>query len=649
MACKTLADLVPVSSLGFSSVEKLLKKIPQIKPKKTKGWKELQKAMNVAMWLSNPSNLAALKQVADAIKNGDPRALLLLANLTTYAGMDGMVDLSKVGSALSGVKDAFDCINKNINALSEVENQIINTVRGVLTTSNMFSMLGLSQVMQDLHIADSYAFSQLQTEINSKLGFSVLASAPGLSGVLPAPPGLSQTEQALYAVNGLTQYMYLLSVASADPKAQSVLQHCSQAAALLSPTTASSQISTLPAASTKLITDAITNNLDTPTTIIASRSANAQALSALSSTTQVPTSSTPSGPLPAPPVPSGSEATVPMPPAAAQVLQTMGPVAVGNLQDAATKTEILLGQDAEVALWRKRQLQIIKSRYQKQFYQVDKDSKEVSSMTSQAAQGAQGLSSFLDLLQSRNPALSEQYRVLDFKLKLVTYAIADTSDQISSNSSKASQLSIYGSALQQFSPVNTRPYTASDPRTYGTVTAKGCTQNGVYSDACKKELENWLDSTYNDTWLSSSQKSVASLYAGIATRTGVPPRLAIALGLTEGSLSLTPGDHPNSNGTLDMGPLQINSAHVGESKPGGGTITLSDLRDQTFNISFGIDYFGKAYAKAKSLGFTGEELIRNAYLGYNSGPGTIGRVPANNANISRFLINYLRMSGCCHT
>lgn len=472
MACKTLEDIIPVSSLGFGAVDTLIKKIPQIQPGKTKGWKDLQKAMSVALWLSNPSNIAAIKQVADAIKRGDLSGLILISNLLSYVGMDGMINFSALGSKLSKVSEALDCVNQNINALSNIENQVVNTVQGVLTTSNVFAMLGLSDVMDSLGITDSYAFSQLQSEMNSKLGFVALSSVPGINGIVPIPQGLSQVEQAYYSANSLTQTMYLLSQAPTDPVAQEALQKTAQASTLISPSVAELQISTLPSAANQLITGAIENKSDVTTLTIETRSSNAQALSALTSSVQAQTGVTTPGVVPAPPIPGPGGQTQPMGVETASALQAQGPTAIGNLQDATNKTQLLKDDNKERIIWKQRQLNILKGKYQKQFYQVDKDIKEVSSMTSQVpliGGQAPDLSPLLSLLQSRNPVLSEHYRVLDFKLKLIKYDLESAEGEISSSNADSAQLGTYSSGLQYFSPVNGNPYSASDPRTAGRI------------------------------------------------------------------------------------------------------------------------------------------------------------------------------------
>jgi hypothetical protein len=646
MPCQTIESILPVSSLGFGAVDQLIQKIPQVKPGKTKSWQELQKIVGVMLWLSNPSNLAALKQIIDSL--GTLEGLMLLANLLSYAGMDGIIDFGKLGSSLAGVKDAFDCITQNINAIMSVENQVINTVQGVLTTSNIFAMLGMSQVMERLGITDSYAFSQLSSEMTSKLGFASLTNIPGINGVLPVPPNVTQAEQTFYSVNSLTQTIYLLSQTPTNPVAQTVLQKTAQAASIVAPSVAAQQIGTLPEAPAQTILSAVSKGTDTTSEIMAQRSNNAAALATLSATAQSVPAPAPAS-VPTPPIPSPTGGLAPMGVATAQALASQGPVAIGNLQDAADKTAVLIGGSTEVLLWRRRQVQFLLKKYKAEFYQVDKDLKEIASMGAQAplttGSGALDLIPLLSILQSRNPALLERYRVLDFKIKNLQHDLDAINAEYSTSQSNVSQLQTYSNALQQFSPTNTRPYTGSDPRT--AVNAQGCMLNGTYSDSCQKELQDPTNPNYDDSWLSPSQQETAKRLAVAAQQQGVPVRLAVALGLTEGSLSMNPGTPQNPNGTVDIGPLQINSSHVGNPKPGGGTITLADLWNPDFNISYGINYLSQAYNKSKSMGFTGEELIRNTYLGYNSGLGAIGTVSPSNANVSRFVVNYLKSSGCC--
>jgi hypothetical protein len=501
MACETIASILPVSSLGFGAVDQLIQKIPQAKPGKTKTWQELQKMVGVALWLSNPSNLAALKQIIDSF--GTLEGLMLMANLLSYAGMDGIIDFGKAGASLAKIKSAFDCINQNINAITTVENQVINTVQGVLTTSNIFAMLGVSNVMESLGITDSYAFSQLSSEMTSKIGFAGLSSVPGINGVIPFPPSVASAEQTAYTVNSLTQTIYLLSQTPTNPVAQEALQKTAQAASIVAPSVASQQISTLPQAPDQTILSAVSKGTDAALETMTARADNASAWSTLSATAQSVPTPAPSA-VPSPSIPSATGGTAPMSATTAQALVSQGPVAIGNLQDAANKTSVLIGDNTEILLWKRRQVQFLLKKYQAEFYQVDKDLKEIASMGAQApltaGSGALDLVPLLSILQSRNPGLLERYRVLDFKIKNLQHDLFAIDSGYTSSQSNMAQLQTYSSALQQFSPTNNRPYSASDPRTASKVSP---------TNSC-----GWvyLDSTIPGYTLTGESRSIQVLF-----------------------------------------------------------------------------------------------------------------------------------------
>jgi len=241
MACQTVADLVPISLIGAKPIEELLKKIPQYQVTGIKNWKGMQ-VIQATLWLSNPTNLATILKAIEYIKDfknlGDLSKIMFLSNLLQYMGISGFIDFSKLDTeAMQKVTDALGCITKNIDVLQTLESSLMETVHSILNTSNIYQMLGVSDVMNDLGITDSYLFSELNSTLNNTMGISQLSNIPGINGTIPLPDSITQALTTTYVINGLAQTIGYMSLAQNNPQAQGVLAAAGQLANQVDPKT----------------------------------------------------------------------------------------------------------------------------------------------------------------------------------------------------------------------------------------------------------------------------------------------------------------------------------------------------------------------------------------------------------------------------
>jgi len=464
MACKTGTDIVPRLLDGLPNIREVTSKLPQVQIGKAKDWKSLR-VLRVVLWLANPANMALVKSLLNIKNLGDLTKLTALTNLMRYAGMDGFVDVEKVSDKLSTVTDALDCIAKNVEALQNIQNSIIQQVQEALSFSQIYSALGVSQVLSDLGIVDNYLFSRINSEVAKNLGLPKLSSLPGVSGVIPLPSAYTQFQQAVYTANSLTQTYYVLGLVAQNKSAADVFSAASKVSSMIPTSTAGTDGALV---------------LASGASVVRSVASGTNVLDALNSLnyTGITDTQYPGGPLELPgtpvSVPTGNGTdTAPISKTAESTLSEMGSLNLGVLQDGITKQSILYEDKEESILWRKRVLNLQLAKYEREFREIDEELNQLSSILSKVPKTKDEeteLTRLLEDLQKDHARQFESWRVLDYKVKSIRYELRELEAEHMDTTDTKGRLDTWVNSLTMFGASPVHPYTSTDSRTASRVT-----------------------------------------------------------------------------------------------------------------------------------------------------------------------------------